>query len=49
MKELIKKFLCNFLGWHEPTTKIIFDGFNLTSTCKYCGKQIMQDSQGNWF
>ena len=37
------------LGWHEPVDKIEFNGMSYCSRCKYCGKQIMQDSQGNWF
>lgn len=43
------KFLCGILGWHKPTKTISVRGINLESTCKYCGKFIMQDSQGNWF
>lgn len=26
-----------------------YDGCSFTSKCKHCGKDIMQDSQGNWF
>ena len=37
------------LGWHMPNNFYNFDGVNLSSRCKYCGKEIMQDSQGNWF
>lgn len=44
-----RKFLCNVLGWHKPKRNIGFDGCSLHSICKYCGKNIMQDSQGNWF
>lgn len=42
-------FLHKVFGWHAPSKKIGFDGCSLTSTCKYCGKEIMKDSQGNWF
>lgn len=45
----LRKFLCNVLGWHKPASNIRFNGCSLNSTCKYCGKEIMQDSQGNWF
>lgn len=44
-----KWFYHDILGWHKPTAEIDFDGCNANSHCKYCGKEIMQDSQGNWF
>lgn len=44
-----KGFYHDVLGWHEPIDKEWFDGCNFCSHCKYCGKEIMQDSQGNWF
>lgn len=42
-------FFDRILGWHKPNDKVGFDGVSLISTCKYCGKKIMQDGQGNWF
>ncbi len=46
----IRKILDKFLGWHKPKSGIGgFDGCSFTSICKYCGKEIMRDSQGNWF
>ena len=44
-----KGFYHDVLGWHKPTDEREFDGCSLQSKCKYCGKEIMQDSQGNWF
>lgn len=46
-----KWFYHDFLGWHTPGkySAITSDGVNTHSTCKYCHKRIMQDSQGNWF
>jgi len=38
-----------FMGWHKPTDERIVAGINLKSTCQYCGKSIMRDSQGGWF
>ena len=37
--------------WHEPdsNTTMWSDGCSTHCKCKYCGKDIMQDSQGNWF
>ena len=47
---LIAKFFDKYLGWHSPTIGIgSFDGCSFHSKCKYCGKEIMQDSQGGWF
>lgn len=44
-----KKFFDGVLGWHKPSKEIRTDGISIQSTCKYCGKKIEQDSQGNWF
>ena len=46
---IFKIFYHNVLGWHKPDNKESFDGCSFHSHCKYCGKEIMQDSQGNWF
>ena len=38
------------LGWHMPDDKPQHhDGCSQHATCKYCGEEIIQDSQGNWF
>lgn len=48
-----KCFFHDILGWHEPDPRkgIEMDPYciNIHGTCKYCGKRITQDSQGNWF
>lgn len=42
------KFFCKWFHWHSPTI-IKIGGVNTKSKCKYCGREIMLDSQGNWF
>ena len=43
-------FYHNIMEWHLPDNKPQeFDGCNFHSHCKICGKEIMQDSQGNWY
>lgn len=44
-----KRFYHDVLEWHSPADEMGFDGCSFTNVCKYCGKKIMQDSQGNWF
>ena len=46
-----KRFYHNVMGWHMPveTEENTFDGCSAHNHCKFCGKEIMQDSQGNWF
>ena len=44
-----KKFYHNFMHWHQPSERQFFDGCSFHTKCKWCGKEIMQDSQGNWF
>jgi len=44
------KWFCNFWGWHHPhNNKIGFDGCSMTSKCKRCNKDILCDSNGDWF
>ena len=45
-----KKFYHDILHWHEPDdSPSWYDGCSIHCKCKYCGKDIMQDSQRNWF
>lgn len=44
-----KFFYHDIMGWHQPEGSYMHDGCSLHSTCRYCKKNIMQDSQGNWF
>ena len=45
-----KFFYHDFMGWHYPDDQPTkYDGCNVHARCKHCGKEIMQDSQGNWF
>lgn len=47
---LFKIFYHDVLGWHQPDNSPKWsDGCSRHSICKHCGKEIMQDSQGNWF
>lgn len=39
----------DIFGWHEPDNDVTQLGCNSISHCKLCGKEICQDSQGNWF
>jgi len=48
---IFKTLYHDLLEWHEPAADAAqwSDGCSQHSTCKYCGKDIMMDSQGNWF
>lgn len=39
----------DIFGWHKPTKHIWSNGFSNISHCRFCGKRIMQDFEGNWF
>lgn len=44
------KFYHNAFGWHDgDLTPHTFDGASNASRCSYCGKRVLQDSQGGWF
>ena len=46
---------CTIFGWHNGngSSKYYKENdilsVNLTSACSKCGKEVIQDSQGNWF
>ena len=42
-------WFCNVLGWHKAPKVQGFDGCSKNGVCPVCGKEVMQDSQGNWF
>lgn len=46
-----KWFYHDILEWHmtDNTGVYRYDGLNLKTICRHCRKEIMQDSQGNWF
>lgn len=47
---LFHRWYHNVLKWHQPDdTPKWSDGCSAHARCKWCGKEIMQDSQGNWF
>lgn len=47
---LFKTYYHDFLHWHTPDDSPQWsDGCSQHCKCRYCGKDIMQDSQGNWF
>ena len=51
MKEMTRwgRFACNTMGWHIPPRNRWTAGINTKGLCERCGKEVMQDSQGNWF
>lgn len=49
MGKIVKKLCHDYLGWHIPSDECNFDGCSIASRCVYCGKRVLQDSQGNWF
>jgi hypothetical protein len=46
---LPKRLGCEIMGWHLSPTAQGFDGCSFNGTCPRCGKEVLQDSQGNWF
>ena len=48
-KGCFKDFYHDALGWCQPDGLVWGDGCSMHSKCKHCGREIVQDSQGNWF
>jgi len=44
-----KRFYHDVMKWHEPGDYLWWNGYIVHSYCKYCNKEILRDSQGNWF
>ena len=40
---------CTKMHWHKRPKSIAFDGCSMNGKCPRCGKEVMCDSQGNWF
>jgi len=52
IRQWVRSFLHDKIGWHTVAHGIVgwkFDGFNVHNTCDQCGKELLRDSQGNWF
>ena len=49
MFEKIKKFIHDKLGWGFPNKRVGGDGFQQNYSCRFCDKEITQDSTGAWF
>ena len=45
----LPKQACLYMGWHLAPKEQGFDGCSANGTCPRCGKEVMQDGQGNWF
>lgn len=41
-------FACR-LDWHPDPETATWRGINCVGKCPRCGREIMQDSHGNWF
>jgi len=52
-KWLPKWYACEAMGWHKRPMNIVNNGHagfvHNNGTCPRCHKEVMQDSQGNWF
>ena len=46
---LFKRVYHDIMGWHLPDNTKKTEGINTCSKCKICKKDIIRDSQGNWF
>lgn len=46
-------YACDGMGWHRRPDNIVNNGHagfvHNNGTCPRCHKEVMQDSQGNWF
>lgn len=43
------QWFCKKMGWHLAPKQQGFDGCSMNGCCPRCHKEVMQDSQGNWF
>lgn len=43
------KWFCEKFGWHKAPDKVGFDGCSMNGKCSRCGKDVLQDSNGDWF
>ena len=43
------RWICDKLGWCMAPSEQGFDGCSANGICPRCGRQVKQDSQGNWY
>ena len=43
------KWFCDKMGWHKAPERVGFDGCSMNGKCSRCGKDVLQDSNGDWF
>lgn len=43
------KIFCEVMGWHKAPKRMHFDGASFSGKCPRCDKNVLRDSQGNWF
>ena len=43
------KWACRVFHWHVAPSERTFDGCSSHGVCPRCGKEVMQDSNGDWF
>jgi len=51
LREKFERFMHKH-GSHYPDNNVATDEvlhFQVSAHCKYCGKRLLQDSQGGWF
>ena len=46
---MLRWLLHDVLAWLRPASGRGFDGCSPTAICRDCGRQMLADSQGNWF
>lgn len=48
---IFKRFYHDVFEWHLPDENgsAEYNGANIHCYCKFCHKEITQDSQGNWY
>jgi hypothetical protein len=47
---ILKFYYHDLFKWHLPDkSPQHYDGCSMHAKCRHCGREIMQDSQGNWF
>ena len=45
----LSKWACTRMHWHKAPNEQTIVGINTKGICPRCDKDIMKDSQGNWF
>lgn len=49
LNPVLPRWFCDHMDWHLRPLSMGFDGMSMNGVCPRCGREVLLDSQRNWF